>query len=295
MSDEPAFTSPYQWLMYCVLALLASTALVPLRADAQPAVAQPSPSPRCPADMLQVNAFCIDRFEASMVDRVTGQALSPYYPPSPKLMRDVHRAWEHLRLITGDAASRAMPLPEVSTWQASTSFEPKAVSRFGVVPQGYVSYHTAKVACENAGKRLCSEDEWTTACRGSRQTKFPYGADFQRGPCNVYRFLHPAFVLHGLSSAGHLDPRLNLLMVAGDAPVLRLTGESQGCASKWGSDAAMDMVGNLDEWVEGKKAPHFRGGFYARSTTKGCDSEVKNHGTTYYDYSTGARCCMAPR
>ncbi|HTM45769.1 MAG TPA: SUMF1/EgtB/PvdO family nonheme iron enzyme [Polyangiaceae bacterium] len=238
-----------------------------------------------------MRSFCIDRYEASMVDKTTGQSLSPYYPPNPKLMRDGYRSWERLRWVTGDPAARAMPLPEISAWQESANFEPKAVSKMGAVPQGYVSYYSAKLACENAGKRLCTQEEWTTACKGAKQTKFPYGDQFDRAPCNVYRFLHPAIVLHGAASNGHLDPRLNLLMIAGDAPVLRLTGESQACASKWGDDAAMDMVGNVDEWVEGKKAPEFRGGFYARATTKGCESEVTNHAPSYYDYSTGARCC----
>jgi formylglycine-generating enzyme required for sulfatase activity len=163
-----------------------------------------------------------------------------------------------------------------------------------MVPQGYVSYYTATRACENAGKRLCTNDEWLTACKGQQQTKHPYGQIFSRGPCNVYRFLHPASILHGLASSGHLDPRLNLLMIAGDAPVLRLTGESQACASRWGDDAIYDMVGNLDEWVEAPKGV-FRGGFYARATTKGCESEVTNHSKLYFDYSTGARCCMAAR
>jgi hypothetical protein len=50
------------------------------------------------------------------------------------------------------------------------------------------------------------------------------------------------------------------------------------------------MVGNLDEWVEAER-PGFRGGFYARATTKGCEAEVKSHALSYYDYSTGTRCC----
>lgn len=284
-----------RWAGAGAVAALCAAGVLTSRVPA--AEAEPSPTQaaaHCPAEMVQVRSFCIDRYEASMVDKKTGQALSPFYPPHPKLMRDVQRAWEYLRVVTGDEAARAMPLPQVSEWQANNTFEPLAVSRFGVVPQGYVSYHLAKRSCENAGKRLCSEEEWLTACKGQRQTQFPYGSTFERGPCNVYRFLHPAHVLHGMSSMGHLDPRLNLLMIAGDAPVLRLTGASQGCASRWGEDAAMDMVGNLDEWVDGKR-PGFHGGFYARATTKGCESEVKNHATAYYDYSTGVRCCQGAR
>lgn len=35
----------------------------------------------------------------------------------------------------------------------------------------------------------------------------------------------------------------------------------------------------------------FLGGFYARSTANGCEAKVTNHASTYYDYSTGVRCC----
>ena len=39
----------------------------------------------------------------------------------------------------------------------------------------------------------------------------------------------------------------------------------------------------------------FLGGFYARSTTKGCDAEVSAHSQSYFDYSTGARCCRGAK
>jgi formylglycine-generating enzyme required for sulfatase activity len=100
-------------------------------------------------------------------------------------------------------------------------------------------------------------------------------------------------VLHGNSSLGHRDPRLNLLVENEKNPLLRLTGTTPKCASVWNGDAIYDMVGNIDEWVEGEKAPAFVGGFYARSTTKGCEAIVDSHAPAYYDYSTGARCCKA--
>jgi hypothetical protein len=74
---------------------------------------------------------------------------------------------------------------------------------------------------------------------------------------------------------------------------LRLTGATPKCSSPWNGDALYDMVGNVDEWVEGEKAPAFVGGFYARSTTKGCEAIVDSHAAIYYDYSTGTRCCKA--
>jgi formylglycine-generating enzyme len=244
----------------------------------------------CPADMVIVRDFCIDRFEASAVDRTTGEALSPYYPPHPRLVADVYRAWTLERPLVGSPAVRAMPLPRLSAFQEGGRYEAKAVSAKGAVPQAYVSQHLARDACARAGKRLCSLDEWKTACRGEGGTPFPYGERFERGACNVWGHVHPAFVLHGNSSAGHRDPRLNLLALEGRQPILRRTGSLRTCASRWGEDAIYDMVGNLDEWVA-EESGIFVGGFYARGTSAGCESQITNHAPAYYDYSTGFRCC----
>jgi formylglycine-generating enzyme len=249
---------------------------------------------RCPRDMLDTGRVCIDRYEASLVDQATRQLLSPYYPPEFRLLGQVYATWELQRLNVGPESARNMPLPALSDFQRRGEYVPTAVSEKGSVPQAYLSYYSARRACENAGKRLCTDEEWVRACRGERNQPHPYGAEYRLGQCNVGSYQHPASVLHGLSSSGHLDPRLNLLVQENGERVLGRTGIRVGCRSAWGTDGAFDMVGNLDEWVE-SEPPKFRGGFYARGTTRGCDSEVKNHAPTYFDYSTGVRCCRAPR
>ncbi len=226
-----------------------------------------------------------------MVDVKTGKPLSPFYAPTPALMKKAWNVWELDRHHVGDAAARAMPLPPIPAWQQTAEFSPKAVSAPGRVPQGYLSQHLAMRACEAAGKRLCTESEWVRACRGRQNRQFPYGAAFQRRQCNVYRFYHPAFILHGDSSIGHRDPRLNLVKAQGKDPVLRLTAATETCVSDWGDEGALyDMVGNLDEWVADESGV-FVGGFYARASTKGCESKVSGHRPSYYDYSLGTRCC----
>jgi Sulfatase-modifying factor enzyme 1 len=244
----------------------------------------------CPSEMVHVHDFCIDRWEVSLVDRKTGRPLSPYYPPVRRLLERVWEVWQVERFETGDEGARAMPLPDLSTWQLGHAFEPKAVSAPGVVPQGYLSYYTARRACENAGKRLCTRDEWITACEGEHQTRFPYGPTYRSGACNIDRLYHPGFVLHGNASVGHLDPRLNLVVERGVDPVLRLTGATHGCVSRWGNDRIYDMVGNVDEWVDDEDGM-FVGGFYSRATTKGCEAKVSVHAPGYFDYSLGTRCC----
>ncbi len=74
----------------------------------------------CPAGMVHINDFCIDKWEA----RLQGQ--SPFEVPESGF----------------------------------------AITTRGVMPQGYISGEVAELACEEAGKRLCTSDEWLRACQG---------------------------------------------------------------------------------------------------------------------------------
>jgi len=244
-----------------------------------------APSARCPPEMVDVRGrFCIDRYEDVLVDAKLGRRLSPYYHPTRAQTATSFKDWN------SQAQPGKMSVPAPPDFQLSEDFEPRAESRAGATPNGYMSATLAALACKNAGKRLCTEQEWIFACRGEAQRKFPYGDHYEEGRCNVFREAHPGQILHGDMSIGHLDPRLNL--VEGSAgPLLRKTGATESCKSSWGSDAIYDMVGNLDEWVDAPVGA-FLGGFYARSTREGCDSKVSSHPRQYFDYSLGVRCCQ---
>jgi hypothetical protein len=233
--------------------------------------------------------FCVDRFEAMVVDARTDAPLSPDYPTTPNLLDAVIAEWSTGRERVGTVHARAFPLPWISPSRMGRAQTPRAVSRLGVRPSGYLTGVVADAACTAAGKRLCSLEEFVTACRGEADTLFPYGDAYEDGICNVFRDEHPAALLHGNASVGHLDPRLNRVRSHGRV-LLKHTGDSPACRSRWGDDAVYDMVGNLDEWVdEGNGA--FAGGFYSRSTRSGCEAVVTAHPKSYLDYSTGVRCC----
>jgi sulfatase modifying factor 1 len=249
----------------------------------------PSLVPRstaCPADMVDVaGRFCIDRYESSLVDAALGRAISPYFPAR---RADVALAFSMFRSLRVEAAD-APELPTPPEFELAEPFGVRATSRPHVVPNGYLSGPVASEACRAAAKRLCTLAEWTVACRGEQNRRFPYGDAYEDGSCNVFREAHPASVLHGDASIHHLDPRLNLVR-GPRGPLLRRTGESSRCRSAWGSDAVLDMVGNLDEWVEDPEGT-FAGGFYARGTREGCDAKIESHPFEYFDYSLGVRCC----
>jgi formylglycine-generating enzyme required for sulfatase activity len=251
------------------------------------------PRGESPAEPTRVRPFCIDRWEASLIDKRTGASLSPYYPPERRLAVQIATTWEKQRLEVGGDDAREMPLPALPAWQRQRDVEPVAVSRPRVVPNGYLSGLVAERACRNAGKRLCHHDEWVVACEGDKRQRYPYGAEYKQGACNIFRALHPALQLHDNPSVGHLDPRLNLVKEPSGDPLLHLTGTTLACRSTWGEDGAWDMNGNLDEWVEDDRG-RFDGGFFSRSKREGCEQSVTAHRKDYFDYSTGARCCWAP-
>ncbi len=278
---------------------------------------------RCPPEMVRVaRRFCVDRYEAMLLDATTGSSLSPYYPPVRRQAASLEKTWQKLRFNMGDEEAQRIDLPLLPEWQRQRDFEPRAVSRKSVVPQGYTSGELAELACKNAGKRLCRLEEWRTACMGEQHQQFPYGPKYEAGRCNVFREGHPALTLHNDMTQGHSDPRLNQVKVKGK-PLLRRTGETEACMSPWEGDAIADMVGNLDEWVADEPEPTpptpptpteralptderlartdarprakkgtFVGGFFSRSTRDGCMSTVTAHTFDYFDYSTGVRCCM---
>jgi hypothetical protein len=243
--------------------------------------------------VLAGSRFCIDRYEDILVDASSGERLSPDYPATRSFLEIAVADFAVGHLTVGNVHARSLPLPALPPWQVDAEEpRPVAVSRYGARPNGYVRGFVAEAACAAAGKRLCTKDEFELACRGEDDTAFPYGTAYVDGACNVNRDDHPAAILHDNAGVGHLDPRLD--RVSGrDGPLFRPTGATPTCASRWGADAAYDLVGNLDEWVAAPKGA-FAGGFYSRGTQAGCAALITAHPKEYLDYSTGVRCCAEP-
>lgn len=219
-----------------------------------------APTARCPAEMALVDGrFCVDRWEGTLVRRVGPRELdvSPFGP------------------IDGLESGV------------------RAVSRAGVVPQGYVSGKQAEQACQASGKRLCTTSEWVRACRGPNDQAFPYGNERRAGVCSDDgRKRHPVVEVGSLLGIqgdrlwrdGMNEPLLNQL-----EGTLARTGERSGCTNEWG---VFDMVGNLHEWVDDADGT-FRGGYFMDTSKNGdgCSYRTTAHDFKYHDYSTGFRCC----
>lgn len=254
-------------------------------------IAPPPPEPErlCPKEMVRVKGtLCVDRYEASMVEEGSGTPITPYYPPNRARARLFEATWIKNK-GSGNELEQSMELPILPAWEKQRDFVPKAESRKGSVPQAYATGEDAQRACTAAGKRLCTLDEWRTACRGEAGFDFPYGEKYAQGKCNIFGPAHPGILLYDTPTINHTDPRFNLVKHKGK-PLLNRTGAMETCKSTWEDDAIYDMVGNVDEWIDDPEGT-FVGGFYARAKKDGCMSIVTAHGFDYADYSTGVRCC----
>lgn len=166
-----------------------------------------------------------------------------------------------------------------------------AANAAGAVPQGYISGEVAEAACQAAGKRLCTSDEWIRACEGPAGNVYPYGDTYQAGACNEGRSSHPVIELFGpdatFSPTEMNDPRLNQLPDS-----LAPSGAHPACVS---AEGVYDLHGNLHEWVADSSGT-FRGGFYVDASINGagCSYRTTAHSFDYHDYSTGFRCCADP-
>lgn len=216
------------------------------------------PAGPCPADMVVVDeAFCIDAYEAALEEQAedgSWVAASPYQTVDERVVR--------------------------------------AVPANGIVPQGYISGEEAADACERAGKRLCSSEEWLLACQGPEGWTWPYGGTYDADACNdTYEGGHPVVDYFGTADGVWDGEHMNDAGINQQPDTVEAGGANPGCLSAWG---AYDLHGNLHEWVDDPDGT-FRGGFYADAEINGpgCTYVTTAHTLSYHDYSTGFRCCAA--
>ncbi len=232
---------------------------------------------KCRPGMVQIGNICIDQYEAMLVKK-TGEVWSPYCNP-------------------GDEIANL-----------------GAVSIAGVVPQSTISQLQAKQACQNAGKKLCTNEEWVSICQGNEKRTYPYATDHQDAACNdefPSRGMHvvketvevdfcpsyqPFYDKQGLDATGkkitfNTAPWMQHPKNNQQENSLDPTGNNVQCKTPEG---VYDLVGNLAEWTADPDGT-FRGGYYqltqGSSGNSGCLYRTTAHGPSYSDYSLGFRCC----
>lgn len=166
----------------------------------------------------------------------------------------------------------------IDAFEASIDKRGKAASIPGVQP-AMASWFDAKASCEKAGKRMCTEEEWVSACIGQpavddnkngfftdgevRGRLYPYGAFYETGAC-----------------------RDNEDKYTGSADK---TGARDRCRTPEG---AYDMSGNLYEWIgENEAKAAMIGGDWRSKTAGTCRRRTKTYGPGIKNNTTGFRCC----
>lgn len=157
--------------------------------------------------------------------------------------------------------------------------------------------------CASVGKRMCTMEEWVSACRGPRSSDYPFGSRLpdqlrtldSQTPCNYAK--------------QYREPDERLVFMRDSAEFARLdqsepSGSRPKCKSRSG---AYDMMGNVEEWIicpdwmtrnganceiiDGKKICFCLAGRYWSEPVK-CHKMAAGHQASWYYYETGHRCCL---
>lgn len=145
----------------------------------------------------------------------------------------------------------------------------------GVVPTINLTWYQAWAACDNAGKRLCSAEEWQTACADG--TLYPWGdSPTPDEVCAV-----PA--ADGSGAWDELQPTASL----------------PGCV---GPAGVYDQMGNAWEWADGGReddgtpiAAKLGGAYYAGGGNALCVAAPNTEHAPDFEGTIAARCCTDAR
>jgi len=172
----------------------------------------------------------------------------------------------------------------------------EAPNRRGQKPLVMQSAKDAEAWCAARRKRLCTEDEWITACEGGEQRRYPYGDTRIEGRCNdgeAWRSVDEAKLAKWPSPEAreHVEELYQATA----------SGTNQHCVSE---DGVHDLVGNVEEWVvrtreHANRPPYLLIGCYWSGCYGGgkptCRSTNNAHAPDFRFYETGFRCCRDVR
>jgi thiol-disulfide isomerase/thioredoxin len=155
----------------------------------------------------------------------------------------------------------------------------RAVAAPGRPVAAGVTWYEAKAACEAAGKRLCTEEEWLSSCMGSR----PIDADGDGAFADdvpTGRF----YAYGGLYREGICPDSRPM-----DAPGALTAGTHPECVSP---DGVYDLHGNVKEWVglDPSLAAVMGGSWFSEESAR-CTYHRDDVAPSSVDDSVGFRCC----
>lgn len=166
----------------------------------------------------------------------------------------------------------------IDAFEASIGGDGRAVSLAGVRP-AIASWFESKAACEAAGKRLCTEEEWVSACIGEPALDANGNGHFTDG--EVTGRLYPYGPFYDKGACRDSEDKYTGTAAA--------TGSMAGCRT---AEGVYDMSGNLYEWVgTTPDEASMMGGDWRTATSGTCRRRAATYGPGIKNDTVGFRCC----
>lgn len=209
-----------------------------------------------------------------LIDRELGKAPAPAASPTPKPRQVVPAQAE--AQVEVKLADRSF---FIDTFESSLDSTGKALSLVDVQPAN-ATWYEAKAACEASGKRLCTSEEWVSACQGADAVDDDNDGNFANDYVEKNQFPYADwYEPRWCHDSGDKDS-------GGPVP----TGKNVRCQTP--ETGIFDLGGNVAEWSGATEADaRLLGGDYRAKDKTGCYRRASTFGPGHKNIGIGFRCC----
>jgi hypothetical protein len=187
----------------------------------------------------------------------------------------------------------------------------EAPNKAGELPFVQYDFDESEAWCQARGKRLCYDDEWTTACAGPQGYQYVYGNTVDHSKCLTgltWKTTNETLIgnwPHSVNKATwdhKADQFAAAAMIAPDSETFVdsiYQAEPSGTRPTCVGDAGVyDLTGSVEEWTRRRDGgtTGFHGNLKGRywSEIRTCQGNVTVHADAFMYYEIGFRCCKDP-
>jgi protein-disulfide isomerase/peroxiredoxin/uncharacterized membrane protein len=175
----------------------------------------------------------------------------------------------------------------IDSFEASIDSSGRALSSFGVEPAN-ATWYEAKAACEKAGKRLCTTEEWVSACQSAAAVDDDLSGSFADDYVEGNQFPYADWHEARWCRDSQVDQRDSEGKVTRSGRAGK-TGDRPRCATPSG---VFDLGGNVAEWAGAdEEMAVLLGGDYRSKDKAACFRPNSTFGPGHKNDRIGFRCC----